>query len=199
MRANYRRRIAFFWLALTMSATALFMPTRTYAQTCIGNIQVGCLNSGAVCSPVQVGGGSSGHCTAPAGLPAGERECNCAGTPEPPPPPSPRPWDVLESPRWGKDQNGFLRNPVWAWATTAGDLRDVCDSCPCREGTFGFDAPDQVQDFLGSPTCTIGPIHENSNNLCSGGIVKTIKSNASGMGYHMNWFPVRYEGSKMGG
>jgi hypothetical protein len=51
------------------------------AQQCTGNIQIGCTNAGAVCSPVAFGVGPTGRCTTPAGLPPGERECVCIGAP----------------------------------------------------------------------------------------------------------------------
>jgi hypothetical protein len=133
----------------------------------------------------------------PAFVKSCEQDCYCregCATCITPPPPSPRPWDLVPS-KDGLDPNGFLRNPNWAWPRgPGGELRDVCDNCSCRLGTWGFDAPDQVQDWLGSATCTHGPIHENSNNLCSGGPAQTFGHNASGVGYHMNWEPVEYEG-----
>lgn len=102
-------------------------------------------------------------------------------------------WDLVQA-NFGLDPNGFLRMPNWKWASPQlpAILHDVCDECPCREGTFGFDAPDQKQDWLTSSSCTHGPIHENSNNFCSGDIAKLW--GGSGSGYHMNWAPVEYEG-----
>ena len=85
-RVRSCKHIPLSWLAMTMSATALFMPTATNAQKCTGNINIGCTNTGAVCSPVDIGGGQSGHCITPADLPKGERECNCVGKPTTPPP-----------------------------------------------------------------------------------------------------------------
>lgn len=82
MRTRFGNHIQVFWLAITISAAAaLLAPTETSAQRCRGNIQIGCTNAGAVCSPVQVGIGSSGHCKTPPGLPRGERTCECVGTP----------------------------------------------------------------------------------------------------------------------
>ena len=57
-----------------------------YGQACSSNTQVGCLNSGAVCSPVNRGQGAKGHCTTRPGMPPGERECDCLGSIPPPPP-----------------------------------------------------------------------------------------------------------------
>jgi hypothetical protein len=67
-------------LMMTILAS-LLAPTQASAQTCEGNSFVGCLDPGAVCSPVHGGIGATGHCTSPAGLPPGERECNCVGAP----------------------------------------------------------------------------------------------------------------------
>lgn len=126
-----------------------------------------------------------------------KRDCyarvGCATPPPTPTPPPPaRPWDVIGS-TGGLDDNGFFRNPVWNWAKQGdGNLLDVCGLCPCKVGTWGFSAPDQVADFRGSATCTSDDIHENSNNFCSGGPGQA--KGGSGMGYHMNWFPVEYEG-----
>ena len=82
-RPESRKRIPLFWLAMT---APLFVPPVTHAQKCSGNINTGCLHPGAVCKPVDSGIGPSGHCMTPSGLPPGERECNCVGTPAPPPP-----------------------------------------------------------------------------------------------------------------
>ena len=102
-------------------------------------------------------------------------------------------WDLVQS-NFGLDPNGFFRMPNWKWASPRPPtlLHDVCDECPCREGTFGLDAPEQTQEWLTSSSCTHGPIHENSNNLCSGDIAKL--QGGSGIGYHMIWAPVEYEG-----
>lgn len=88
-RAHSPKHILFLLLVMTTSATALFAPSATQAQQCLGNVYAGCLNAGAVCSPVESGVGPSGHCTTTPHLPPGERDCNCAGAPEPPPPPGP--------------------------------------------------------------------------------------------------------------
>ena len=70
-------------VAAAVSATALLAPPKAHAQKCTGNINVGCLHPGAACSPVTIGLGPSGHCKTPAGLPPGERECECTGKPAP--------------------------------------------------------------------------------------------------------------------
>ena len=57
-----------------------------YGQLCKASLQTGCVNTGAVCSPVNRGSGTIGHCTTRPGLPPGERECDCVGTIAPPPP-----------------------------------------------------------------------------------------------------------------
>jgi hypothetical protein len=84
--ARHGEHSAFFWLAITVLVTALFAPPATSAQKCKGNINTGCSSPGAVCSPVTSGVGATGRCKNVAGLPRGERECDCAGTPVPPPP-----------------------------------------------------------------------------------------------------------------
>ena len=72
--------------AVACFVLTLFVPLAIHAQACKGNTNVGCLNSGAACSPVTTGSGSSGHCANPGGFPKGERSCECVGTPIPPPP-----------------------------------------------------------------------------------------------------------------
>lgn len=80
-RASIRKHIQLFWLAMTMTATALLAPTEASAQSCRVTSNIGCVTPGAV----DVGVGPSGHCNSwrP---PRGEKECNCVGTPAPPPP-----------------------------------------------------------------------------------------------------------------
>jgi len=60
-RASSRNHMQLFWLAMPMSAAALLVPTEASGQRCLGNSNIGCLTSGAVCSPVDVGVGPSGH------------------------------------------------------------------------------------------------------------------------------------------
>jgi hypothetical protein len=72
-------------LGLTVLTVLLLTPKSMYAQRCTGNINEGCTNPGAVCSPVSVGAGPKGLCKTPEG-PKGERECECVGKPIPPPP-----------------------------------------------------------------------------------------------------------------
>lgn len=87
------RRLALLAPA-TVVVCALAAPAD--AQRCRGNPTVGCQSPGAACSPVTEGNGDSGRCRTTPGLPAGERECECVGTPTPP---TPRPPDV--DPRCG--------------------------------------------------------------------------------------------------
>lgn len=94
--------------------------------------------------------------------------------------------------------------PNWKWASSVppeSARLDVCDDCPCTVGTWGFNAPDNQESlWLGTQSCTHGSrrvtpsLHENSNNLCSGDIAQKVGDHASGVGYHMNWEPVEYEG-----
>jgi hypothetical protein len=73
-------------LGLTVLILLLLTPKSLHGQACRGNINEGCTNPGAVCSPVSIGTGPTGHCKTPEGLPKGERECACVGKPIPPPP-----------------------------------------------------------------------------------------------------------------
>ena len=68
------------WRVAMVLLTMALLPPLMNAQACRGNPTVGCTNSGAVCSPVIVGSGSAGKCMSPAGLPKGERTCECTGT-----------------------------------------------------------------------------------------------------------------------
>lgn len=72
-------------LGFAVLMAGLLMPEAIHAQACKGNINEGCTNPGAVCSPVSVGTGQKGHCKSPQS-PRGERECQCVGAPIPPPP-----------------------------------------------------------------------------------------------------------------
>jgi hypothetical protein len=171
MKHHDCNRTAFFWFVMTISA-ALFMPMPTYAQRCTGNIQVGCLHAGAVCSPVTVGRGASGHCTTSAG-PPGERECNCAGMPVPPPsPPSIKDLDVVST-VW--DSNHFPLNPKWGQQVRDNTLPNPVTSCPPDSTT--------TSDWTSSsqyPDCTSYPVTFNG---------------ASGFvcGHHTNFMPVTYD------
>jgi hypothetical protein len=70
------------------------------------------------------------------------------------------------------DDNNFLRNPVWRWAKDQnGAIPDLCSFCPC-------DSEESYQ-WKVSPTCTGQSVFSDSSSLC---------------GYHMNWFPIEYEG-----
>jgi hypothetical protein len=83
-----RNEIPLLWLGIAIWTTALLASTQASAQMCKGNISVGCLSPGAVCSPVDSGVGPTGHCTTPPRQPSKDRECNCVGAPAPPPPPA---------------------------------------------------------------------------------------------------------------
>jgi hypothetical protein len=170
MRANYRKHTTLFWLAMAISAP-LFIPTLTYAQTCGANNQVGCLNSGAVCSPVDVGGGASGRCTTPAGRPQGERECNCVGTPEQPPPPLVKDFDVVITFR---DANQFPLNPKWGQQARDNTLPSPRASCPVDSTN--------TQEWTTFGNCTSYPVTFNG---------------ASGFpcGHHINFLTITYEGT----
>ena len=76
---NFREQHTTVCIAIVVAAAALFLPTAGIAQRCTGTIETGCTQPGAVCSPVSSGVGPTGHCTTPAGLPKGERECDCVG------------------------------------------------------------------------------------------------------------------------
>ena len=73
-------------LAGAIVVLVLFTSPAVEAQFCKANVKVGCLNSGAACSPVQSGTGTSGHCETPSGFPKKERICECVGAPTSPPP-----------------------------------------------------------------------------------------------------------------
>jgi hypothetical protein len=45
-----------------VGCTAVFQSATSSAQSCKGNINTGCSNPGAACSPVTKGTGTSGHC-----------------------------------------------------------------------------------------------------------------------------------------
>jgi hypothetical protein len=78
------KRCQFLLLMMTTLAALLTLPEAS-AQRCAHNLNVGCLSSGAACSPVDEGIGPAGRCVTPPGFPPGERECNCVGTPRPDP------------------------------------------------------------------------------------------------------------------
>jgi len=185
---------------LAIAAAWLFSLTALNAQTCKLNSSNGmCAKPRAICSPIGNPDKSSakkGNCTTKFGRHPTGNTCECLGKLDVPPPPPDHTWDLVQS-NFGLDPNGFMRMPNWKWASPGperGGL-DVCDFCPCKVGTWGIDAPDhQESDWLAGQSCTHGPIHENSNNLCAGGPAQTFGHDASGVGYHMNWGPVEYEG-----
>jgi hypothetical protein len=67
--------------SLCCCLAASFFPLSASAQLCRGNPDVGCTSPGAKCGTGDV---LNGHCKTPGGLPRGERECVCEGTPPPP-------------------------------------------------------------------------------------------------------------------
>lgn len=72
-------RIGFLEFAVALFLISILAAGRGVAQRCSGNIQKGCTDPGAACSPVTVGVGSSGACTTPPGFPPGEKQCECMG------------------------------------------------------------------------------------------------------------------------
>lgn len=191
---------------LAIAAAWLFGQFGLHAQTCKLKSNGMCANPGAVCSPIDNSDKSSaskGNCTTKIGAHPIGNTCECKGKLDAPPPPPDHVWDLVPS-KFGLDPNGFLRMPNWKWASPGppnGAGFDVCDFCPCTVGTWGLNAPDHQEPlWLGAESCTHGshtvspPLHENSNNLCSGGPAQKVGKDASGVGYHMNWEPVEYEG-----
>lgn len=168
-RARFNKHVPRFCLALALSATALFAPSSTNAQACKGNTNVGCVNPGAVCSPVTKGLGSSGHCATPAGLPPGERECECAGTPAAIA--QMKDFDVVTT---FLDVNQFPLNPKWGQQVRDNTLPSPKASCPVDNTN--------TQDWIASPNCTSYPVTFNG---------------ASGFpcGHHINFLAITYEGT----
>jgi hypothetical protein len=82
------------------------------------------------------------------------------------------------------DDNGFLRNPLWRQMTQTGQPPDPCAVCPCGQ----HDTP---VTWNNARNCTDQGLHQNSRWLCAYKATAT----ASGIPYHMNWFPVEYEGT----
>ena len=76
--ARYRLGLQGLFKALVF-LVAVLAACQSLAQRCSSNLKVGCTDSGAVCSPVTTGAGSTGVCTTPSGFPPGEKECECAG------------------------------------------------------------------------------------------------------------------------
>ena len=170
------RHIGFFVIAIGMAMIALFAPVLANAQLCKGSIYKGCSRPGAACSPVE-SGVAPGHCVT-GKQPKGEIECNCVGTQAPPPPPSPKAMDVILS-NGLTDDNGFGLNPVWRQP-----LPDICTFCPCGQN-------DTPQTWNAALNCTSQSIHQNRRDLCTHSSI----GGGTGIPYHMNWFPVTYEGT----
>jgi hypothetical protein len=81
------------------------------------------------------------------------------------------------------DDNGFLRNPVWRVPKP-----EACNYCPCRN-----DANAAVWNE--TVVCTTQTLSQSSGPVCGVKDIDTIFDGGdSGIGYHMNWFPVEYEG-----
>jgi hypothetical protein len=78
--------ISRYRLAVIGLLTLTLVAANADGQRCLGNSEVGCTRSGAVCKPVTSGGGTSGHCETPTGFPKGEKSCECVGTAVAPPP-----------------------------------------------------------------------------------------------------------------
>jgi hypothetical protein len=76
-----------FWATIVTTAAVLLVPIGAWAASCKSNPGTGCSGARqpAVCSPVEVGVGQSGHCQT-VGKAAQELECACVGTAAPPPP-----------------------------------------------------------------------------------------------------------------
>ena len=186
-------------------------PSGVHAQTCEFGSHGMCAKSGAVCSPIDNSDKSSaknGACKTVVGRRPTGTTCQCLGkldvhrgngtaTID-------HIWDVAESQN-GRDPNGFFRMPNWKWVSGGPNpplvFVDVCDYCPCNVGAWAVSAPDDQEPlWLAAPMCTHGsstvtpPLHENGNHDCADGPAQRFGSDASGIGYHMNWEPVEYEG-----
>jgi hypothetical protein len=77
------------------------------------------------------------------------------------------------------DDNGFGRNPVWRQA-----FPNICTFCPCGQN-------DTPQTWNAAPNCTSQSIHQNGRGLCTHSSI----GGGTGIPYHINWFPVTYEGT----
>lgn len=76
------------------------------------------------------------------------------------------------------DDNGFARNPVWRQA-----FPDICTFCPCGQN-------DTPQTWNSAANCTNQYLHQNRRDACT-----ITWFGGTGIPYHMNWFPVEYEGT----
>lgn len=91
-RADLRKRAMAVHFSMAIFGVTLTVPVSVQGQACAGNADVGCTSSGAACT-LQTGGGK-GHCLTPAGLPKGERTCDCTPLSAPPP----LPFDIISRP-----------------------------------------------------------------------------------------------------
>jgi hypothetical protein len=82
-RSSLLRKIAFLWLGRGVMFVTIFAPSSASAQSCTGTVSEGCLHPGAVCKPVTVGTGQSGHCKTGGLSGVGKFDCRCEGTPIP--------------------------------------------------------------------------------------------------------------------
>jgi hypothetical protein len=76
------------------------------------------------------------------------------------------------------DDNGLGRNPVWRQP-----FPDICTLCPCGQN-------DTPLTWNAAPNCTNQGLHQQRRDVC-----KNTWFGGTGIPYHMNWFPVEYEGT----
>lgn len=152
-----------------------------HAQGCALASNGMCAKPTAGCSPIDnpdESNASTGVCTTKVGTHPVGNTCRCLGKLKGPPAGTVGAMDVLphavkplaRDPQW--DDNNFLRNPVWRFAKEQnGTIPDLCAFCPCDS--------DQPTDWNKRPSCTSQSLFSEASLAC---------------GYHMNWFPVEYEG-----
>jgi hypothetical protein len=155
------------------------------AQRCEGNVNKGCTNPGAACSPVTVGTGSAGSCQSPH-QPTGEKECECVGQPYPPQPRT-YAFDILSQ---GNDANGFLLNPVWVSQVDTVTGPPSLANPPFAYANCSFDPwtkecttwnPQKIdQDFTTRVVCGLG--------------AQSYRGSFGRGQYHYNWTDATYEG-----
>src|SRR5258708_7615722 len=162
----------------------LLDPSGLRGQTCTLKSNGMCGSAGAVCGTIanpDKSSASKGNCKTKIGPHPIGNTCECLGKLDLPPAGLLGGMDVLPhvlkahaglptDRQW--DDNNFLRNPVWRWAKDQnGQAPDLCAFCPCDS--------DSPFDWNRIPTCTAQSVFNDSSFAC---------------GYHMNWFPVEYEG-----
>lgn len=85
----------------------------------------------------------------------------------------------------GLDDNRFPHNPKWRSVQLGNAPPDPCSFCPCG-------ADDTPGTWNSEVTCTSQSLRENRNDpVCR----VNIPGKSTGIPYHMNWFPVEYEGT----